>query len=227
MNPGHKFGTPFQEGPLFAKSADMGAFAEYPGNSELLRKLNKRVKIFRGKDGWFAKGKRSQLWEYGIRKLGFTIDGGLAINNSINAGFVPTQLGDGEANFATGWNEESVERLIKLLHLRVRGAGNPSPKPIPERVYSKISGFSERADHPPPTGVSGGREGAMITNGEGPPGLKSEGQAAKPGQRESVDFPADGRHLHQRLTVVQQSRAGRVDIYPGTSGREVIYAAEP
>ena len=138
MNPGHKFGTPFQEGPLFAKSADMGAFAEYPGNSDLLRKLNKRVKLFRGEDGWFAKGRRSQLWEYRIGKLGFTIVAGRAINKAISAGFVPTQRGDEEANFATDWNGESVEKLIKLLHLRIRGAGNPFPKPIPEHFPGKI-----------------------------------------------------------------------------------------
>ena len=87
----HKHGNPFADGPLIAKKADLGTFSEYPENAEKLRKLNKRVKLFRGEDGWFAKGRCSQVWEYGIGKLGFTIVGGLAINNAINAGFVPTQ----------------------------------------------------------------------------------------------------------------------------------------
>ena len=39
-------GSPFQDGPLFAKAADLGTFSEHRENSELLRKLNKRLKIF-------------------------------------------------------------------------------------------------------------------------------------------------------------------------------------
>ena len=70
---GHKKESPFQEGPLIAKSADLGTFSEHGENSELLRKLNKRLKLFRGEDGWFARGRQGQLWEWGRGKLGFTV----------------------------------------------------------------------------------------------------------------------------------------------------------
>ena len=70
---GHKKGSPFADGPLFAKAADLGTFSEHRENSELLRKLNKRLKLFRGDDGWFARGRQGQLWEYGAGKLGFTV----------------------------------------------------------------------------------------------------------------------------------------------------------
>ena len=49
--PGHIKGTPFQDGPLIAKASDLGSFAEWPENADRLRKLNKRLKLFRGEDG--------------------------------------------------------------------------------------------------------------------------------------------------------------------------------
>ncbi len=139
---GHKTGSPFQDGPLFAKGADLGTFSEYPGNSELLRKLNKRLKLFRGEDGWFAKGRLGQLWEYGTGKLGFTVGTGIMISKAIGAGFVSTQRGEGEANFSCPWTDETLERLIKLLRLRIRGVGNPFPTPMPGRLNGENSAWT-------------------------------------------------------------------------------------
>ena len=50
---------PLSGRPLIAKAADLGTFSDYAENSELLRKLNKRLKLFRGEDGWFARGARA------------------------------------------------------------------------------------------------------------------------------------------------------------------------
>jgi hypothetical protein len=118
--PSHIKETPFQEGPLFAKAADLGSFADWPENAPLLRALNKRLKLFRGEDGWFARGSQGQLWEYGKGKLGFTVGTGKMIAVAIEAGFVPTQRGDGEANFSCDWSDENVGKLAKLLRLRIR-----------------------------------------------------------------------------------------------------------
>jgi hypothetical protein len=142
--PGHKFGTPFQDGPLIAKAADLGTFSEYPENSELLRKLNKRLKLFRGEDGWFATGRQGQVWEYGKGKLGCTVGTGQMKTVAIEAGFVPTQRGDGEANFSCDWNDETIERLIGLLKLRIRG-GPPANAFESERGPERLDG-QNRAD---------------------------------------------------------------------------------
>jgi hypothetical protein len=151
--PGHKKGSPFAVGALFAKAADLGTFSGHPENSELLRKLNKRLKLFRGEDGWFARGRKGQLWEYGTGKLGFTVGTPRMVANALEAGFVATQRGDQEANFSCPWTEETIERLIKLLRLRTRGVGNPSPKPMPHHRNGKISGESERIGVLPRTGT--------------------------------------------------------------------------
>ena len=110
--PGHTKGSPFAEGPLIAKAADLGTFALLRENAGLLRRLNKRLKLFRGEDGWFARGRQGQVWEYGAGKLGFTVGTGIMISKAIEAGFVPNQRGDGEANFSCAWTDELVERLF-------------------------------------------------------------------------------------------------------------------
>ena len=71
--PGHIKGSPLQSGPLISKAANLSAFADYKENAVPLFKLNKRLKIFRGEDGWFASGRHGQLWEWGKGKLGFTV----------------------------------------------------------------------------------------------------------------------------------------------------------
>jgi hypothetical protein len=144
--PGHIKGTPFQDGPLIAKASDLGSFAEWPENADRLRKLNKRLKLFRGEDGWFARGSQGQLWEYGKGKLGFTVGTGIMISKAIEAGFVPTQRGDGEANFSCLWSDENVGKLAKLLRLRIRRPAsvpsNPFQTRSPQRVLGGNSGDS-------------------------------------------------------------------------------------
>jgi hypothetical protein len=117
---GHIKGTVLQSGPLIAKSANLSGFAEYKENAVALFKLNKRLKIFRGEDGWFASGRHGQLWEWGKGKLGFTVGTANMITIAIAAGFTPTQRGDDEANFSCDWNDENVGRLIWMLKLRIR-----------------------------------------------------------------------------------------------------------
>jgi hypothetical protein len=113
--PGHIKGSPLQSGPLISKAANLSAFADYKENAVPLFKLNKRLKIFRGEDGWFASGRHGQLWEWGKGKLEFTVTTANMITIAIEAGFVPTQRGRDEANFSCAWNDENVERLIQML----------------------------------------------------------------------------------------------------------------
>ena len=235
---GHKNGSPFADGALFAKAADLGTFALFRENAALLRALNshaetfvffvlgqrddgrvtseyaafhkvpsrgalqsfvgdftpgggkvlsadidaitavetssnppeeamgsspherqeaihiverqlpKRLKLFRGEDSWFARGRQGQLWEYGTGKLRFAVEAGVMISKAIEAGFVPVQRGDTEANFSCDWTEENIDRLIKLLRLKIR---RPASVPsnlfrirMPEHRNGKISGESER-----------------------------------------------------------------------------------
>jgi hypothetical protein len=79
------------------------------------------------------------------------------ISEAIEAGFVPTQSGDGEANFSCDWSDESVERLVRLLKLWIRG-GPPAnafkSERGPEHRNGKISGESERIGVLPQTGAA-------------------------------------------------------------------------
>ena len=118
--PSHIKGTAKQDGPLIAKAANLIAFADYQENRFLLFKLNKRLKIFRGEDGWFAKGRQGQLWEWGKHKLGFTVTTANMITIAIDAGFVPTQRGQDEASFSCDWTDENLEKLAAMLKLRIR-----------------------------------------------------------------------------------------------------------
>jgi hypothetical protein len=138
--PGHKKGTPFEDGPLIGKAADLGSFVSWPENSDLLRKLNKRLKLFRGEDGWFASGAQGQLWEWGRGKLGFTVGTAQMISRAIETGFVPTQRGDGEANFSCPWTEENVAKLTKLLCLRIR-----RPASVPANPFRPSNPFRNRS----------------------------------------------------------------------------------
>jgi hypothetical protein len=117
---GHIKGSPLQLGPLFQKSSSVFSFATFVKNGLRLKKLNKRWKLFRGEDGWFAKGRLGQVWEYGSGKFGFTVASGMMTARAIDSGFTPTQLGDGEANFACEWTDQNIDRLRVLLKLRIR-----------------------------------------------------------------------------------------------------------
>ena len=157
--PGHKNGNPFQDGPLFAKAADLGTFALFRENASLLRALNKRLKLFRGEDGWFARGRRGQLWDWGRGKLGFTVGTAHMIGPAAEAGFVPAQRGDAEANFSCLWTEENIDRLIKLLRLKIRRPAsvpsNPFQNRSPEHRNGKIPGQSEWIESLSRTGPAG------------------------------------------------------------------------
>jgi hypothetical protein len=89
---GHIKGSPFQSGPLISKAANLSGFADYKENAVALFKLNKRLKIFRGEDGWFASGRHGQLWEWGKGKLGFTVATANMIGIAMNLGFIPTHV---------------------------------------------------------------------------------------------------------------------------------------
>ena len=118
--PSHIKGSARQDGPLISKAANLSGFTEYKENGFLLFKLNKRLKIFRGEDGWFARGKQGQLWEWGRGKLGFTVTTANTITIAIDAGFIPTQRGDDEAKFSCDWTDANVEKLLSMLRLQIR-----------------------------------------------------------------------------------------------------------
>jgi len=118
--PGFLPGGLFQRGQMIEKSCDAVSYATFPGNGRKIRELNKRVRLFKGPDGWFADGNRGQLWEFGRGTLGFTAGWKKAIDSLIAAGFVPTQVGDSEANFSCPWTDENEKLLIRLLKLRPR-----------------------------------------------------------------------------------------------------------
>ena len=85
------------------------------------------------------------------------------ISKALEAGFVPNQRGDGEANFSCAWTDESVERLVRLLKLRIRG-GPPANAfdsgRGPEHRNRKISGESGGIGVLPQTGAAEGQEAA-------------------------------------------------------------------
>ena len=304
--PGHKKGSPFQDGPLFAKAADLGTFALFRENADFLRALNshaetfvffvlgqrddgrvtseyaafhkvpsrgalqsfvgdftpgggkvlsadidaltavetssnppeeamgsspherqeaihvverqlpKRLKLFRGEDGWFARGRQGQVWEYGTGKLGFTVKRPRMVAKAIKAGFVATQRGDQEANFSCPWTQETIERLIRPLRLRTRGVGNPSPKPMPEHRNGKISGESERIESlAPDRGRRRTGGGTMIaTTGVGPPGPQNDSAPGGEtgGGTKSVN---GGEPIGQSLPVAARDVNTRIGVAPG------------
>lgn len=122
--PGFLQGGLFQCGIMIEKSTDAVSYAAFAGNGRRIRELNKRVRLFRGPDGWFADGGRGQLWEYGSGWLGFTTGWKAAIDAAVALGFAPTQLGDAEANFSCPWTDENERKLIRLLKLRPRRSPN-------------------------------------------------------------------------------------------------------
>ena len=117
------------------------AFADYRENGFRLFKLNKRLKIFRGEDGWFAKGRQGQLWEWGKRKLGFTVTTANMITIAIDAGFIPTQRGQDEANFSCDWNDENLDKLTAMLKLRIR-------RDRPPNAFERLASTGRQLEDP-------------------------------------------------------------------------------
>ena len=106
---------------LFAKAADLGTFALFRENADLLRALNKRLKLFRGEDGWFATGRNGQVWEWGRGKLGFTAGAGVMISKAIEGPDLSQPSGETwkPISHAIGQNQ-NAEKLARLLKLRAR-----------------------------------------------------------------------------------------------------------
>jgi hypothetical protein len=78
--------------------------------------------------------------EWGRGKLGFTVGSGYMISKAIEAGFVPTQRGDGEANFSCLWSDENVGKLTKLLRLRIRRPASLPSNPFRARSPQRFPG---------------------------------------------------------------------------------------
>ena len=154
----------------------MGTFALFRENADLLRALNKRLKLFRGEDGWFARGRQGQLWEWGRGKLGFTVGTAHMIGPAAEAGFVAAQRGDTEANFSCPWTEENIDRLIKLLRLKIRRPAsvpsNPFQNRSPDHRNGENSGGSEWIESLGPDRASRGTGGQMIVADTGPPKMR-------------------------------------------------------
>ena len=65
----HIKGSALQAGPLILKKSLLSSFALFPKNGLALKLLNKRLKLFRGEDGWFAKGRLGQVWDTALASL--------------------------------------------------------------------------------------------------------------------------------------------------------------
>lgn len=77
---------------------------------------------------WIVPGRKGQLYERGVNKLGFSVSGTKLIPKitEATASFAKKmQTGDGEANFECLWTEEAVATLKTLLALLTRRLGSP------------------------------------------------------------------------------------------------------
>jgi hypothetical protein len=100
-----------------------------PENRERLIALAWKYRLRRHQDGWFVDGKghRSQIWEYGIAKLGLTVTGSQFIRKCRDAQqwLVPKSIGDQEANFWCVWSDDNLARLEALTGLQKRKSSVP------------------------------------------------------------------------------------------------------
>src|SRR5947209_4477273 len=73
-------------------------------NQEKFVALAKNYRLRSHSDGWFVDGRahRSQIWEFGVGKLGLTVTGSQFIRKCREAGdwLKPHSIGDQEANFS-------------------------------------------------------------------------------------------------------------------------------
>jgi hypothetical protein len=99
-----------------------------PGNQSLFLPLSKRFRVRRHSDGWFVDGKghRSQIWEFGVGKLGLTVTGPQFIRKCRDQAqwLIPKAIGDQEANFYCAWTDENLARLLALTGLQRRKAAS-------------------------------------------------------------------------------------------------------
>jgi len=113
-------------GPVVSRK-DIVTGERLGGMSENLRRLlelARKYRLRRHSDGWFidGKGHRSQIWEYGIAKLGLTVVGPRFVKKCYLIGdwLRKQTIGDDEANFWCDWTDENLTRLTKLVGLQKR-----------------------------------------------------------------------------------------------------------
>lgn len=95
-----------------------------PDNRERLLKLALNYRLRSHTDGWFVDGQRhrSQIWEFGIAKLGVTVVGSRLVQKCLRAEpwLRPKCLGDSEANFYCDWSDANLSNLVMLLKIQQR-----------------------------------------------------------------------------------------------------------
>ncbi len=93
-------------------------------NQSLFLALAKRFRVRRHSDGWFVDGRghKSQIWEYGVSKLGLTVTGPKFVAKAYRIGgwLKPKAIGDDEANFWCDWTDENLAHLTALTGLQKR-----------------------------------------------------------------------------------------------------------
>lgn len=94
-----------------------------PENRDLFLSLSRRYRVRRHEDGWFVDGRahRTQIWEFGIGRLGLTVTGPKWVARCLRLEWLKKGgVGDKEANFNCPWDSEHLERLESLLKLQRR-----------------------------------------------------------------------------------------------------------
>ncbi len=98
--------------------------ADFRENRERLVELARNYRLRAHSDGWFVDGRghKSQIWEFGIGKLGLTVTGPKFVNKCLTIGdwLNPKSIGGREANFWCCWTPENLARLEKLVGLQIR-----------------------------------------------------------------------------------------------------------
>ncbi len=101
----------------------------FPENRERLILLAKSHRLRRHSDGWFVDGRahRSQIWEFGIARLGLTVTGTHFVNKCPRerSWLYPKCIGSDEANFWCIWTDANLGKLDQLVALQVRKRPNP------------------------------------------------------------------------------------------------------
>jgi hypothetical protein len=112
-----------------------------PENRERFLALASRYLIRRHRDGWFVNGARgrSQIWEFGVEKLGLTVTGRRFVRKCQHCRdwLVAKSIGDDEANFWCFWTEDNLSRLVALARLQKRPPSNASSATRLEIINAK------------------------------------------------------------------------------------------
>jgi len=97
---------------------------DFPENRERLLGLASNYRLRAHSDGWFVDGKghRSQIWEFGIAKLGLTVIGPKFVRKCLaqSRWLTPKSVGDREANFFCAWSDDNLANLQALTGLQQR-----------------------------------------------------------------------------------------------------------